>query len=199
MGGACVMAAEDLDWLEVPDGESVPTRNLTKHDLSRATGYNLKTIDRLVREGLPARPGASKREGLRFSTLATTIEWIAEHRAQERAGPEDQSTAGARRRLALARARAAELANAEREEELIPIELLTRWIEAAYSDTRERLLGLSGEVPNLSEEQRHAMDRAINGALEEISSEAWARASRVRSLEKGIEAEAAAEEELDFG
>src|SRR5689334_6727787 len=94
------------DWLEgdaSADSESVPLRDLTKHEVSLATGYPLAAIDRLVRLGLPHRPGASKRAGLRFD-LPAVIEWIAEHRAASRGGPDD-STAAAKRRSALAYAR----------------------------------------------------------------------------------------------
>jgi phage terminase Nu1 subunit (DNA packaging protein) len=182
------------------EDDTVPTRNLTKHDLSRATGYPLKEIDRLVRAGLPARPGASKRDGLRFPSLAGAIEWIAEHRAAERAGPDDESTAGARRRLALAKARAAEIANAERVGQLCDTEFLTAWIAAAYGGVRDRLLGLSSEIAGLTEDQRHAVEEAVDSALTDISDEAWSGHFRLRKLkeetDKAIEQEGAA---FDFG
>jgi phage terminase Nu1 subunit (DNA packaging protein) len=175
--------ANDEDaWLE---GEppiialSVPVANLDKRELCAALQYSPSRLDRLIRLGLPCRKGSSNAAGYRFD-LAAVVEWIAEHRAAERAGPEDQSIAAAKRRLALAQARRAEMENARREEELVEADAVTKWANGAYSAARSRLVALESELPFLNQEQAEALRSAVDEVLAGISADAYERA---RSLE----------------
>ena len=192
--------SEDLDWLEggeatlsATDGvaakfETVPVRDLTKRDLSAATGYPLKKLDALCRAGLPAKPGASKRGGLRFE-LPAVIEWLAEQRAAERAGPEDESLAGAKRRLANAQARRAELENQKREGELAESSVVLEWVENSYAAVRARLTSLETEIPGLSDDQQERVRDVIHDVLQGISEAAYRRAREHETAEAKLDSE----------
>ena len=129
-GNAGRKMTEDLAWLEGPpavaDALVIPVHGLTKRELSAATGYTIKQIDKLCREGLPCRTTGSNRGGLRFD-LPVVIEWIAAQREAEAAGDTDGTLAEAKRRFALAQARRVELENAKAEGRLLDTEVVGRY------------------------------------------------------------------------
>lgn len=146
----------------------VPVLGMSKRDVAAATDYSPAKIDRLVREGLPARRGRSNRAGLRFD-LPVLIEWIAAHRAAEQGGGEDQSLAAAKRRKALADARKAELEAAFREGQLVEVDAVLDWIKKSFADYRNQLLSIPSQVTGLLPEQYEQLDFAINDMLADLS------------------------------
>jgi len=198
------MTIHDTDWLEGREsavGEAVPTSNLTKRELCAALGYSPARLDRLIRLGLPCRKGANNAAGYRFD-LPSAVEWLCQHRAEERAGPEDESVAGAKRRLALAKAKAAEIENAVTIGQLVEADFMNKWIAAAYGGVRDRLYSLSSEIPGLTADQRQIVEDCVDAALTDVSDKAWCGHFRLHRLNeqtaREIEAEERATEDFDF-
>ena len=161
--------AEDLSWLDPPaDGPVlVPTHGATKRELAAATGYSLKTIDKLCREGLPARSTGSKRGGLRFD-LPIVVEWIADQRAADCGGVGD-TYAEAKRKAMLAIAEKRQIEAKRLAGELIQMTEVHGLVNEVFSELRDGLLLLSSQLMMLSTEHRFELDRAVNGLLQTVS------------------------------
>ncbi len=154
---------DDFDFEGSDEPLTVPVNGLTKRELADATGYPLNRIDKLVREGLPAIPAQSKRAGLRFD-LPAVIEWVAEHRAAQRGGADD-TTAGAKRRLAIAQAEKLETANKVAQGEFFVAAEVRASITENIARIRESLLTIPTRVSapvELQAEIRAEIVSAIN-------------------------------------
>jgi phage terminase Nu1 subunit (DNA packaging protein) len=180
---------DDDSWLEAPTATTIPVRSLTKRELADATNYTLTHIDKLCRAGLPARPTASRRQGLRFD-LPEVIEWLCAHRAATQGGGEGETLAEAKRRIAVAQAEVKELERARLKEEFLPTDLVMKLIGDYYTVFSRRLQNIDSHVFGLTDKQRTELQDATYDLLAEISEGKFAEAMGLDGGESELEFEA---------
>jgi hypothetical protein len=156
---------EDLSWLDGGAPELVPIYGMSKRQLAAALNVNPKTINKWLLDGLPARQGASKREGLRFD-LPAVVEWL---RAQERGEEGGNTLAEARRKAMLAIAHKRRLEAEKLAGNLVPLDIMERYVVERSVQFRQRLLHVGQETLGLTPQQYEDIETAIRSALEDFS------------------------------
>lgn len=172
---------DEDDWLEGGEGaeessadadvDSGRTKGevVTKARLAVLVGKAPMTIDRMMAEGAPCIERGSKRSGWKINTAAF-VDWMVRRAVMAATGnTETMGMDAAKRRDKEAQARMREFDLAERERQTISrvdaIEIYTDHV----GEFRKRLFEMPGQVPDLSHEQRAAMETALNAALVEFS------------------------------
>lgn len=150
------MTQDDVSWL---DG---PAARLSKREFAELTGLVPAKIDALVRAGMPAQPGASRRAGYTFD-LKEAVGWWVNSNGQE------DALAAARQRKVEAEAQKLEQSNLKIAGELISIAEVRREISEGMSALRSALLAIPSRLIDQSEDVKAAVRTEIISSINALS------------------------------
>lgn len=168
---------EDDSWLEGGEEEStegdsplaVKGELVSKFQLHKLTAISPITLDKYFREGAPVVSKGTRREGWKIDT-ARFIAWLRKRDVAVATGDEDGAKydqARGRDKEAQARLREFDLY------EKIGVTITRLQAADIYAkhvaEFRKRLLEMESQVPNLTAEQRAALNSSIDLALAEFS------------------------------
>lgn len=146
--------ADDTDWLDGPP-------RLSKRELADLSGLAPAKIDALVRAGMPARPGTSRRAGYSFD-LKEIFPWLV-------ANGQEDALAAARQRKVEAEAEKIEQANLKAAGELVSIVEVRSEIADGISALRSHLLAIPSRLVDQSEEVKAAVRQEIVASINAMS------------------------------
>lgn len=141
--------------------------SLTKRELSAATGVTIDVLDKMVRAGLPATATASKQSGLRFD-LPKAVQWML----TKGDGGGDDSTLGAKRRLAIAQAAKIEQQNAVESGRFVDLAEMRAEVSDHVAKLRDALLAVPSRISASAEVQaavRVEIEATINTLAEGVT------------------------------
>ena len=153
---------ERFAWDDVDDAPTVPVIGLTMAELATATGFSLKRLEQMIRNGMPvaAKPGATKRSRRRFD-LPAVIGWLA-------SSEQDPMTA-AKQRKAIAEAERMEFQNRKAAGDLVALKEVRSELAEGMALLRNNLLAISARMTNQTDEVRAEVKAAIIDSVNSFS------------------------------
>jgi phage terminase Nu1 subunit (DNA packaging protein) len=154
--------ADEFDFEGGDTAPTVPLTGLTMAELATATGFNLKRLEQMIRNGMPvaAKPGATKRSRRCFD-LPAVIGWLA-------SGEQDPMTA-AKQRKAVAEAERMEFQNRKAAGDLVSLKEVRGELAEGMALLRNNLLAISARMTNQTDEVRAEVKAAIIDGVNSFS------------------------------